>query len=271
MHFHLTPELFLQAGGCTEFTCPADRFDLHAAGIALIPRGVPHGERALDQRERRFRGLVCCFDERGRGGCKMTLIMTKRAVGSRPTVDFLDPFAVPEILQATRYMDDAAAISPNASTTAEARRRALVFAAISVIYDAVMRSSADRKQHAGNPKVAKCRELIQACLPNPTLSVESLAREVGCTPDHLSRCFREEHGLPVLAYVRQQRLSLAKDLMMDPKVNISEVAWACGFNGLNYFVRAFRKAEGRSPRRFRCSLLGSQGIEAHRPIAGESA
>ena len=248
MFFHLTPELFLQLGGCTEFVCPADHFHLRTREIALIPRGVPHGETARDLRGSRFRGLVFGFY-----GNELTLFSTQSSPESIPTSAFCDTFEGPEVPQAVRYLDDAAATQ--SSTTAAARRRALIFSAISVIRDllAPERLSGRMLSHE-HPKVRHCHELIRARLPDPALSVESLARQLGCTPDHLSRCFRAETGMSVLAYVRDQRLARAKDLLQDPKLNISEIAWACGFSSLNYFVRVFRQAMGQPPRQFQRAM-----------------
>ena len=257
MLFHLTPELFLQAGGATDFCCPTDRFPLRAGELALIPRGVPHSEWARDVRGSRFRGLVMCFQ-----GNDIRLIATKTGPDRRPAFDFTDAFTAVETAQAIRYLDDASAALSATSPVAETRRRALVFAALSVIFEIVEpgRRAGRGPAHHG-PNVRQARDRIQARLHDPALSVALLARQVGCSADHLSRCFREETGASVLAYLREERLSRAKALMQDSKLNISEIAWACGFSSLNYFVRVFRQATGKPPRTFRRSLNATEGDE----------
>ena len=250
MLFHLTPELFLQKGGRTEFTCPEDRFTLRSHEIAIMPRGVPHGEIARERRKNRFQALVLCPR-----GNEITLLVSKASPEARPEVPFCDTFKGPEVPQALRYLEDAAAPSLKTSPTGEARRRALVFAVLSVVHDLLTPARlAHRTLSHVNPKVRHCHDLIQALFAEPRLSVASLARQLGCTPDHLSRCFHAETGLPVAAYIRNQRLARAKDLLQDPKLNISEIAWACGFSSLNYFVRAFRQAMGQPPRQFQRTL-----------------
>lgn len=250
MMFHPNPELFLQHGGCTEFTCPEEHFSLRANEIALIPRGVPHGEKALDRRRSPFQVLVFCLH-----GNDVMLIVAKASPEGIPVVELCDTFEAPEASQAVRYIDDAAATCLNVTRTAAARRRSLIFAAISVIYDVLEPKRLEGRVNIHNdPRVRRCHELIRYHLPDPTLSVESLAQQLGCTPDHLSRRFRAETGMSVLAYIREQRLARAKDLIQDPKLNISEIAWACGFSSLNYFVRVFRQAVGRPPRQFQRAL-----------------
>lgn len=258
MLFHLTPELFLQHGGCTEFDCPEDHFPLRTGELALIPRGVPHAETAKDQRKSRFQGLVFCFHAN-----EVTLINTKASPDFKPTAAFCDTFQAPEIPQAVRYLDEAAAACLKRSPTSAARKQSLIFSALSVVHDVLLPNRLAGRTHShAHPKVRHCHELIRSRLPEPALTVESLAEQLGCTPDHLSRCFRAETGMPVLAYLREQRLARAKDLLQDPKLNISEIAWACGFSSLNYFVRVFRQATGIPPRQFQRTLIPAKSAAA---------
>jgi len=255
MPFHLTPELFLQEEGCTEFTCPADAFPLRKNEMALIPRGVPHGEKSRNgKNEAPFRALVACFHAKQ----KLILIVSKKSTQDvRPEVDFMDGFDGPEVSSALRYLDDAAALSPR-SNTLKKQREALVFTCLASIQDLLLsprlENHSDIQPH---PKVAQCRELISAYLNNPDLSASDLARQVGCTADHLSRCFRRETGVSLIDYLRKERLSRACDLLQVPDLNISEIAWACGFNSLNYFVRSFRQCLGKSPGKYRRSLASN--------------
>lgn len=74
-----------------------------------------------------------------------------------------------------------------------------------------------------------------------------LARELHCTADHLSRLFRNECGIALNAFIREERLHHAQALLVDPSLKVSEVAWACGFRSSNYFIRRFRSARGATP------------------------
>jgi len=247
MFFHLTPELFLQTGGCTEFSCPGGRFSLRADELALIPSGVPHGERARNGRNTLFRALVVCLRSN-----EIRLIVTKNSLSRIPAIDFTDAFTTIEASRIIRYFDDAGGELSRTARHAKTRRRALLFAALSVVHEVVERG--DRPnivQSNCTPKVLRALELIHSNLHDPALSVTSMARQLGCTADHLSRSFRRETGIPALSFIRDERLHLAKELMQDLDLNISEIAWACGFSGLNYFVRVFRQATGRPPRLFR--------------------
>ena len=246
MFFHLTPELFLQQSGTTGFVCPADQFLLRPGEIAVIPRGVPHGETALNEPRAPFRGLVLGFSMNG-----ISVIHTGASPEGVPKVQFCDSIECREAAQTIRYLDDLARSAHHPSATGPLLRRSLLLAVLTVISELLVPERLARRLAVHeNSKIRHCHELIRFQLADPALSVQSLAWQLGCTPDHLSRCFRTETGMAVSATIRQQRLALAKELLQDPKLNISEIAWACGFASLNYFVRVFRQATGQPPGQF---------------------
>jgi AraC-like DNA-binding protein len=173
----------------------------------------------------------------------------------------------PEVSTALRYLDDAASVPPG-SPTARKQREALIYTCLASIQDLLLSSRMENIAEAGpNPKVTQCRELIRAYLNNPDLSAADLSRQVGCTADHLSRCFRKEMGMSLFDYLRQQRLGRARNLLQNPDLNISEIAWACGFNSLNYFVRSFRQTLGKSPGKYRRSLVSGAVLPDEEKIA----
>ena len=45
--------------------------------------------------------------------------------------------------------------------------------------------------------------------------------------------------------------SARKKLLADEKNTLSQISFQCGFNDLNYFVRAFKKSEGLTPGAYR--------------------
>lgn len=70
-------------------------------------------------------------------------------------------------------------------------------------------------------------------------SVEDLARRLGISDRHLRRIFAAEHGVSPLQYLQTRRLLLAKQLLADSALPITEVAAAAGFRSLRRFNAAF--------------------------------
>ena len=78
-------------------------------------------------------------------------------------------------------------------------------------------------------------------------SVEQLAARFGVTDRHLRRVFRAEFGVSPLAYAQTQRLLLAKRLLTDTALAMTDVALAAGFGSLRRFNSAFREHYGLAP------------------------
>ncbi|MET0519371.1 MAG: AlkA N-terminal domain-containing protein, partial [Burkholderiaceae bacterium] len=80
--------------------------------------------------------------------------------------------------------------------------------------------------------------LLDAC-DDSEFSLEQLAERLGLTSRHLRRIFMAEHGVTPLQYLQTRRLLLAKQLLADSALPITEVAAAAGFGSLRRFNAAF--------------------------------
>lgn len=80
------------------------------------------------------------------------------------------------------------------------------------------------------------------------VSLEDLAEVLQVSPYHLSRVFNEESGFSLTAYLTMVRMRQAKNLLLDGRLNISEIADAVGYVDSSYFSKVFRKHFGQSPR-----------------------
>jgi AraC-like DNA-binding protein len=103
----------------------------------------------------------------------------------------------------------------------------------------------------GSPLVAEAEKLVRVDISLPDLSVASLAARLGCSPDHLARCFRHDHGITPVAWITRERIELACEILARMDRNISEVAWSCGFVTPSYFIKVFRKHKGMTPAAWR--------------------
>ncbi|MDP9044976.1 MAG: helix-turn-helix domain-containing protein, partial [Pseudomonadota bacterium] len=79
----------------------------------------------------------------------------------------------------------------------------------------------------------------------------ALAARLGVSDRHLRRIFLAEHGVSPLQYVQTRRLLLAKQLLTDTCLPMSQVAWASGFRSLRRFNAAFVGSYRMSPSRLR--------------------
>jgi len=77
--------------------------------------------------------------------------------------------------------------------------------------------------------------------------VAALAARVGVTERHLHRLFTAQFGVSVLEYVQTQRLLLAKRLLTDTALPVTEVALAAGFGSVRRFNDVLKSRYGLTP------------------------
>lgn len=109
-------------------------------------------------------------------------------------------------------------------------------------------------------RINEARQLIEAQLANPELSVESVANCMGVSSRYLRGLFHSSEKLS--HYILRRRLEESACLLGSPveqHSSITSIALRCGFNSPAHFSRAFHKHYGVTPRAFRRnpSTIGS--------------
>ncbi len=88
------------------------------------------------------------------------------------------------------------------------------------------------------------------------IPLEEVARHCRMGTFEFSRAFKREHGLTFQEFLVRYRIAQARDLLKNPRVSISECAFAVGFSDPSYFARLFKRYVGVSPSEYRMKLLG---------------
>ena len=92
----------------------------------------------------------------------------------------------------------------------------------------------------------------------------ALAMRLGVTDRHLRRIFNHVHGVSPLAYLRTQRLLLAKQLLTDTAIPVTDVALATGYASLRRFNASFVEHYRMSPSALRKAGAATDGGDASR-------
>ena len=90
-------------------------------------------------------------------------------------------------------------------------------------------------------------KVVNDNLDSPDLRVEMLSEEVGLSRAQLHRRVKEITGISTGEFIRNIRLKKAAELLLENKVNISQVGYMVGFSSQTHFSTAFRKFYGVSP------------------------
>lgn len=243
-HFHLHPELFLQLSGETLFEFPEEKVRVGPGQLCLIPRGLPHYETIRPLRGP-FYNIVFMYDVN-----KVYSHVAEQGVPGRPkscTGTSLRHLTVGMPIIST--LDQACEIALVHNEARTLGIKGLMLAHLALLLKALEGWS---EPHEPEPfKVAQTRQLVLRQLPNPDLSVASLAKQLQCSVDYLSQLFRKTTGTPLLTYINNHRLARAQDLLKTTSLNIAEVSQAAGFRDASYFTRFFHRQTGLTPRAYR--------------------
>ena len=94
-----------------------------------------------------------------------------------------------------------------------------------------------------------CNYLNQHCTEDLTL--EEVADMAGFSKYHFSRLFKEFAGMPFYKYLNTRRIAYSEKLLLDPEINVTEVAIRSGFNSISSFMRMFKIVRNCTPTQFR--------------------
>jgi AraC-like DNA-binding protein len=96
----------------------------------------------------------------------------------------------------------------------------------------------------------RVRRLLWSSLSDGVPDLEDMARRLAMSPRTLQRRLRDE-GTTFAAVLTGFRQDMARPLLRDGRLAVSEVAFLLGYEDPSSFQRAFRRWSGRSPRAFR--------------------
>ena len=86
---------------------------------------------------------------------------------------------------------------------------------------------------------------------NEPITLSDMARAVEMSPKYFGAFFKHMTGITPIDYLNQYRVEKASRKLMYTDLSVTEIAYACGFNDLSYFIKSFRKANGISPGKYR--------------------
>ena len=101
------------------------------------------------------------------------------------------------------------------------------------------------------PRLASSAALKMEADGMSSRSLTDLAATLGITDRHLRRVFFAEYGVPPVRYLQTHRLLLAKNLLADTRLSVTDVAMAAGFGSLRRFNHLFKTHYRLAPNEMR--------------------
>jgi AraC family transcriptional regulator of adaptative response / DNA-3-methyladenine glycosylase II len=122
----------------------------------------------------------------------------------------------------------------------------------------------------GNSSIDATTRLAQAAaslIEDGTMNgagVEGLAARLGVSERHVRRALDAEFGVSPVAFAQTQRLLLAKRLLTDTAMPVTEIAYASGFGSLRRFNALFRERYRLNPKQLRRAAPRAAAADALR-------
>jgi AraC-like DNA-binding protein/ligand-binding sensor protein len=86
------------------------------------------------------------------------------------------------------------------------------------------------------------------------LSLDQVAKSVHTSKFYFCKIFRKATGINFTDYLSRVRTERAKNLLLNPNLRVSEIAYEVGFQSLTHFNRVFKRILGQSPTDYRGQL-----------------
>jgi AraC-like DNA-binding protein/ligand-binding sensor protein len=109
------------------------------------------------------------------------------------------------------------------------------------------------KQNEETPLVSRAKRFIGEHQAE-SISLGQMARALNVSTFYFCKMFKKATGLTFTDYLARTRIERAKNLLLNPHVRVSEVAYDCGFISLTHFNRIFKRMVGKSPTGYRRAL-----------------
>ena len=110
-----------------------------------------------------------------------------------------------------------------------------------------------REQNAEAPIITRAKQFITDH-QTEELSLGQVAKSVNTNKFYFCKIFKKATGINFTDYLSRVRTERAKNLLLNPNLRVSEIAYEVGFQSLTHFNRVFKRILGRSPTDYRAQL-----------------
>ena len=98
--------------------------------------------------------------------------------------------------------------------------------------------------------VDEVMRVLKSNIKNP-LTIDEICTETSYGRAYLFRVFKAETGKSIIEYFIDLKIDLAKQLLLEDKLSVKEIAAELSFNEPNYFTKTFKKVTGMTPSEYK--------------------
>lgn len=108
-----------------------------------------------------------------------------------------------------------------------------------------------------DPRVKEAIELMETN-SKAKLRVDHVAQVLGLSGSRLQHLFKHDTGTTLISYLQEFRIERARKLLEETHLSVKQIVSEVGAADTSHFSRAFRKAQGLSPKRYRVNFLSNK-------------
>ena len=105
---------------------------------------------------------------------------------------------------------------------------------------------ATRASNADPLAVVRAKHFIRENLQED-ISLQDIARAACTSTFYICKLFKKHTGINLTEYISRLRVERSRELLANPNLRVSEIAFEVGFQSLTHFNRVFRKIVGEAP------------------------
>lgn len=119
-----------------------------------------------------------------------------------------------------------------------------------MVMDYTEKMRKNSRNHADSKHINACKGYIYAHIKE-RITIEDLSDELGVSASYLSRLYKKETGDSVSAYIRRQKIEMAKNLLRYSDCSMIDIATRLSFSSQSHFIQQFREFVGMTPKKYR--------------------
>ena len=106
------------------------------------------------------------------------------------------------------------------------------------------------KNNPADLRLNQCKEYIFAHL-HGKLSTSDIAAALHLTPNYLSNLFKKEEGITITEYIQNEKVKLAKNMLIYSHYSYSTIATYLGFSSQSHLGKIFKQLTGMTMHQYR--------------------
>ncbi len=99
--------------------------------------------------------------------------------------------------------------------------------------------------------IQEANRYIETHYADNSISLSSVAEDVGISTNHFSRIYSQETGQTFVEALTETRMKKAKELLLTTDLPGSEIGLQVGYNDPHYFYYTFKKTQNMTPKEYR--------------------